>query len=153
MIRRPPRSTLDRSSAASDVYKRQSEKGLVFSNRYDHNGDNMNPTRYDFGFDAFIIHRKFFDVLPQSMFAMGQTWWDYWIPYRFIKAGIPIELIKEPIFLHHRHQNQYDQKEWERMTEHFVWIERYGQQPYVSNGRNAQRVTNEVYRLIRANAR
>ena len=25
MIRRPPRSTLDRSSAASDVYKRQSE--------------------------------------------------------------------------------------------------------------------------------
>src|SRR5678816_2593787 len=26
MIRRPPRSTLDRSSAASDVYKRQAEK-------------------------------------------------------------------------------------------------------------------------------
>ena len=25
MIRRPPRSTLDRSSAASDVYKRQSD--------------------------------------------------------------------------------------------------------------------------------
>ena len=31
MIRRPPRSTLDRSSAASDVYKRQAEgsEGLV----------------------------------------------------------------------------------------------------------------------------
>ena len=29
MIRRPPRSTLDRSSAASDVYKRQ---GLAFGN-------------------------------------------------------------------------------------------------------------------------
>ena len=28
MIRRPPRSTLDRSSAASDVYKRQSEYGF-----------------------------------------------------------------------------------------------------------------------------
>ena len=27
MIRRPPRSTLDRSSAASDVYKRQSSHG------------------------------------------------------------------------------------------------------------------------------
>ena len=26
MIRRPPRSTLDRSSAASDVYKRQTQK-------------------------------------------------------------------------------------------------------------------------------
>ena len=31
MIRRPPRSTLDRSSAASDVYKRQDEVlGRVF---------------------------------------------------------------------------------------------------------------------------
>mgnify|MGYP003381659141 CR=1 FL=1 len=28
MIRRPPRSTLDRSSAASDVYKRQDERPL-----------------------------------------------------------------------------------------------------------------------------
>src|SRR5678815_5879522 len=28
MIRRPPRSTLDRSSAASDVYKRQLGEGL-----------------------------------------------------------------------------------------------------------------------------
>ena len=29
MIRRPPRSTLDRSSAASDVYKRQPRDGLM----------------------------------------------------------------------------------------------------------------------------
>src|SRR5678815_4455924 len=29
MIRRPPRSTLDRSSAASDVYKRQFMEGIV----------------------------------------------------------------------------------------------------------------------------
>ena len=32
MIRRPPRSTLDRSSAASDVYKRQELLGKVFEN-------------------------------------------------------------------------------------------------------------------------
>ena len=30
MIRRPPRSTLDRSSAASDVYKRQGSIGSYF---------------------------------------------------------------------------------------------------------------------------
>ena len=29
MIRRPPRSTLDRSSAASDVYKRQDQLGQL----------------------------------------------------------------------------------------------------------------------------
>ena len=31
MIRRPPRSTLDRSSAASDVYKRQDENATMQS--------------------------------------------------------------------------------------------------------------------------
>ena len=31
MIRRPPRSTLDRSSAASDVYKRQERYSVLFS--------------------------------------------------------------------------------------------------------------------------
>ena len=35
MIRRPPRSTLDRSSAASDVYKRQ-EHGELGFDRLDH---------------------------------------------------------------------------------------------------------------------
>src|SRR5678815_6122751 len=33
MIRRPPRSTLDRSSAASDVYKRQVFKGVTLEVR------------------------------------------------------------------------------------------------------------------------
>ena len=32
MIRRPPRSTLDRSSAASDVYKRQKQSFALISN-------------------------------------------------------------------------------------------------------------------------
>ena len=31
MIRRPPRSTLDRSSAASDVYKRQEVQAVVMA--------------------------------------------------------------------------------------------------------------------------
>ncbi len=131
----------------------RSERGLVFANRHDHNGDGMNPTRYEHGFDAFIIHRSHFGLLPQSLFAMGQTWWDYWIPYRFIKSGVHVELIKEPIFLHHRHALQYDQQEWQRMTEHFVWMERYTAQPYVSNGRNAQRITNEVFRAIKQKAK
>ena len=38
MIRRPPRSTLDRSSAASDVYKRQSRHRLAYVNKMLENG-------------------------------------------------------------------------------------------------------------------
>lgn len=136
----------DPQNRLKDYFER-SENGLIFSNRYDHNGDNQNPTRYDHGFDAFIIHRKHFNILPQSLFVMGQTWWDYWIPYRFIQSRLPIELVKEPIFLHHRHKVQYDQREWERMTEHFIWMERY------QGRRGPQQTTNEVYQTIKKHAR
>jgi hypothetical protein len=127
-------------------YVEESVNGLIFANRHDHNGDYDDPQRYAHGFDVFIIHRNYFDILPQSMFCMGQTWWDYWIPYRFIQAKIPITLVKEPIFLHQRHPVQYNQKEWERMTEHFRWMEGY------HIGR-PQQVTNDVYRLIKHHAR
>ena len=41
MIRRPPRSTLDRSSAASDVYKRQPDTALF------HKGAQLHIVRED----------------------------------------------------------------------------------------------------------
>ena len=43
MIRRPPRSTLDRSSAASDVYKRQPLQVLTFYNGVANHGRVMKP--------------------------------------------------------------------------------------------------------------
>lgn len=103
----------------------QCETGLVFANRCDHNGDFMNPTRYRNGFDVFFIHSKYYGILPHSLFAMGQTWWDYWVPFRFIKMGLRIHLITDCLFLHARHGVQYDAAEWVRMTEHFQWIEGY----------------------------
>ena len=57
MIRRPPRSTLDRSSAASDVYKRQGEDRLtkpllrMKDGKYEKNGA-FTPITWDQAFDA-----------------------------------------------------------------------------------------------------
>ena len=59
MIRRPPRSTLDRSSAASDVYKRQ---GLAL-------GDDEAPTDLAQALDYRIRHLlvdEFQDTSPVS---------------------------------------------------------------------------------------
>ena len=42
MIRRPPRSTLDRSSAASDVYKRQGINGGLFTD-YQYRNNGLDP--------------------------------------------------------------------------------------------------------------
>ena len=55
MIRRPPRSTLDRSSAASDVYKRQHEEWIraVLENRPDLTAVQLRRTR-----DLMDLHAR-----------------------------------------------------------------------------------------------
>ena len=54
MIRRPPRSTLDRSSAASDVYKRQLFEGCV-ADRAVGRAISVHPT---------VLHRTVDPTLP-----------------------------------------------------------------------------------------
>ena len=47
MIRRPPRSTLDRSSAASDVYKRQDPRPRRRDRRAGGSGNAQSPAVHD----------------------------------------------------------------------------------------------------------
>lgn len=108
----------------SHLFK-QAETGMVIANRHDHNGDHQFPTRYEHGFDAFFIHAKFYNLFPNTCFVMGQTWWDYWLPYRFIQNRLPIFKPMQELFFHQRHPLQYDAAEWERMTKHFQFVEKY----------------------------
>ena len=98
MIRRPPRSTLDRSSAASDVYKRQNEYGcikiktirivikekecnlenLVIPNAFTPNGDDLNdiymiPGLGDCDFKINVFNRWGNVVFEQNPF---ENQWD-----------------------------------------------------------------------------
>jgi len=126
-----------------EPYWEKAKEGLVFANRFDHD-DFQRPQRYEYGFDVFIIHQDFYKLINQSMFCMGQTWWDYWLPYKFLKNNVPIHLITDPMFFHQRHPIQYSSKEWEVMTRHFQWIENY------LVGRSPQLTTNNVYKEIKA---
>ena len=135
----------DETSRLND-YLGHAHHGLIFSNRHDHNGDFQNPTVYSFGFDVFVIHKNFYYLIPQSMFCMGQTWWDYWIPYRFITNKIPAYLVKETMFYHMRHNVQYSTEQWNYMTRHFQWIENF------MPSQTPAGVNHRVYRTIRQSA-
>ena len=128
-------------------YFEQCKDGLVFANRTDFNRDFQEQKLYPNGFDVFFIHSNFYHLIPKTLFAMGQTWWDYWIPYRFLMNRIPLFLSKEPIFMHERHAIQYDGAEWHRMTRHFSWVENY------LDKARPQDVNNTVFRLIQAKCR
>ena len=53
MIRRPPRSTLDRSSAASDVYKRQAQ-----------DSGSLEVGKFA---DFVVLDRKLFEIAPEDI--------------------------------------------------------------------------------------
>jgi hypothetical protein len=106
-------------------YLEACERGLVISNRYDHSGNYIKGIRYFVGIDVFVVHKKFYHLFSEAPFVMGQTWWDYWLPYRFAVNDLPIFNIKASIFYHKEHYVQYSHIDWMRMCDYFISLEGY----------------------------
>src|SRR5678809_1542910 len=69
MIRRPPRSTLDRSSAASDVYKRQIQilGGVVGSKKPVHPNDHVNMGQSSNDVIPTAMHVSALEAIERSL--------------------------------------------------------------------------------------
>lgn len=104
-----------------ESYKSKMNDGIVCGKRRDFETDiNINKT-FESGFDYFFIHKKFLPIFHQSVYAMGATHWDYWIPYTAIKRNVPLYLVREPIAYHKMHNAQYSNAEWAYLSEFFAW--------------------------------
>jgi hypothetical protein len=95
---------------------------LVCGKRWDHNGDRAGATQFPSGFDLFVLHRKHAISVPRSMFVIGQTWWDYWLPWSCVQAGHRLTTFFAPVAFHRRHPLNYVNTDWQRMTQHFLWL-------------------------------
>lgn len=98
-----------------------SELCIPIAHRNDYSEDMQKSKKYIFGFDVFFIHKKHVNIFPPSLYSMGQTWWDYWIPFIAMKNKLNIFLIEETIALHKEHDIQYNEKDWRKMTDYFRW--------------------------------
>lgn len=85
--------------------------------------DCKNGQEYKFidGIDMFFIHENFLKIFPQSMFALGQCHWDYWIPYTCAKSGVKASFIRNPIGYHKKHNQQYNHDSWAKTGRFFLW--------------------------------
>ena len=111
MIRRPPRSTLDRSSAASDVYKRQPTEylGEFFSLIQE---IILHPGFKETDFDRLISNQKNYvdEVIRQSSDEeYGKKYLEYVLfkgtPYEHLTQGDSkslASLTKDDVFTHYR---------------------------------------------------
>lgn len=89
--------------------------------RRDFDKDINNNTVFESGIDIFFIHRNFLHIFPQSIYCIGECWWDYWIPYTLLKNNVTVHKLNEPFAFHKTHAIQYDMYKWGWIAEYFKW--------------------------------
>lgn len=102
----------------------EERSGLVCMRRHDHDGDLSRAKVFPSGFDMFVIGRDHALSVPRSMFVIGQTFWDYWLPWSCMQAGHRLTTIDAPLIFHRRHPLNYANHDWLRTVQHFCWLTR-----------------------------
>lgn len=101
--------------------KLQMNDNIVLANRLNYSSDHSQGQLFLAGIDVFFIQKKFMYIYPQSVFALGQCFWDYWIPYTAIHNNIPVKFIKQNIAYHKEHPAQYSSDAWQKIGRYFQW--------------------------------
>lgn len=67
---------------------------------------------YPFGFDVFLMDRRMGALIPESAFAVGIPWWDFWLPLIGFLNGFDLHLVQTPIAHHLEHPTKWDQDQF-----------------------------------------
>jgi len=94
------------------------QKAFAF-NRHNYGEDIDNSRIFESGFDVFVLHRDHLNVFPQSMYAMGLPWWDYWFPFCLLESGIVVDKFSDSVVYHKEHQVAYKQNSVDFFEEYF----------------------------------
>lgn len=62
------------------------------------------------GIDAFLLFPEQVKTFPDIDLAIGQPFWDYWVPYHLEQNNFAIDWITYPYFYHKNHPLNWDQK-------------------------------------------
>jgi hypothetical protein len=116
--------------------------GLACLRRHDHDGDKSCAQVFASGFDMFILTREQALSVPRSMFVIGQTFWDYWLPWSAHRAGHKLTTIDAPLLFHRKHPLNYAHHDWLRTVHHFCWL------THKANMSMPQRVSGDVHIAI-----
>lgn len=68
--------------------------------------------RFVFGFDVFIFHKKDFKFEIPEFLALGLPWWDFYIPFIFIKKNFKLITNLNSSFVHLYHVQRYSDEVW-----------------------------------------
>src|ERR1700736_2844020 len=88
--------------------------GLVMVERVNIDPNSLLPTGQTcLGFDAFFFSKADASRLTiDPDLAVGQPWWDYWLPVEFAISGIKLLRPQSPLVFHLDHEQGWSQARW-----------------------------------------
>jgi len=90
--------------------------------RYDAGGEMGNMERDPSGYDGVLLGSELRGVFLNRYFGLGLPWWDYWIPFRALHLGHKVDILKEAVAFHVRHEEQWNEDDRARLAGQ-VWRE------------------------------
>lgn len=99
------------------------ELGIVYAHRRDFKDEAEIPNGKPMtsGMDIFFVNKRHLHIYPQTMFCIGQTHWDYWIPYEAKKAGLQVMHLNESFAFHKEHPQRWSVESWLDMAQYALW--------------------------------
>lgn len=80
------------------------ESGMPYLLQWNVDPDKSRGVVEPCGISAFVFNgREFADLFEPSVLCLGEPWWDYWLPYVFVKNGIPLYGAGADLAYHIRH--------------------------------------------------
>lgn len=106
------------------------EDGITLFSRFDYEGEDMSNTIiFPHGWDAFYIPYKFLKIFPPSVFALGATHWDHWLPKICMQNSIKLFYSITKHAFHKLHPVQYPLDEWYLMGNYYRLSFKLGEMP------------------------
>lgn len=118
------------------------QDGITIISRYDYTDHYGDAKMFTFGFDAFFIPKKFLNIFPTSIYAMGCAFWDYALPLRFLLNNTPVYWPQGRFIFHKIHPTQYDYDQWIYISDYFRW--EFKAEKGLNAGQIATKFVNEI---------
>jgi len=97
------------------------DDGITIFSRYDFTESFEDAKYFPWGYDVFYIPKQFLKIFPPSIFSMGVSHWDHWLPLTAIRSDVPVYYPKGRYAYHKWHETQYRNSEWEFIGSYFKW--------------------------------
>jgi len=85
----------------------RADYSVAVSNRSDENLETGSKTTYEFGYDLFVIRKKVYSCLSQSVFCLGVPYIDYFIPIISYLSGFDVAKTQNPLTFHIDHEKNW----------------------------------------------